>query len=69
MPSSLFERVESLLKEIDREDIANMPADAKFFTIKYADVVSLADTAGLWPQQDIRADQPPLGGVNLVRQQ
>ncbi|HOW68999.1 MAG TPA: secretin N-terminal domain-containing protein [Phycisphaerae bacterium] len=36
--------VESLLKEIDREDIANMPADAKFFKIKYADVVSLADT-------------------------
>lgn len=35
--------VESLLKEIDREDIANMPADAKFFNIKHADVISLAD--------------------------
>ena len=32
-------------------------------------VVNLADTVGLWPQQDIRADQPPLGGVNLVRRQ
>jgi len=29
----------------------------------------LADTVGLWPQQDIRADQLPLGGVNLVRRQ
>ena len=30
---------------------------------------SLADTVGLWPQQDIRADQPPLGDVNLGRRQ
>lgn len=30
---------------------------------------SLADTVGLWPQQDIRADQPPLGGVNLAHRQ
>jgi hypothetical protein len=30
---------------------------------------NLADTVGLWPQQDIRADQPLLGGVNVVRRQ
>jgi hypothetical protein len=30
---------------------------------------SPADTVGLWSQQDIQADQPPLGGVNLVRRQ
>jgi len=37
--------------------------------VNLAEPDSLADTVGLWPQQDIRADQPPLGGVNLVRRQ
>ena len=34
--------------------------------VNLAEPDSPADTVGLWPQQDIRADQPPLGGVNLV---
>ena len=37
--------------------------------VNLAEPESLADTVGIWPQQDIRADQPPLGGVNLVRRQ
>ena len=35
--------------------------------VKLAESDNLADTVGLWPQRDIRADQPPLGGVKLVR--
>ncbi|HSW44088.1 MAG TPA: secretin N-terminal domain-containing protein, partial [Phycisphaerae bacterium] len=35
--------VESLLKEIDREDIPNLPAGAAFFPIRHADVVNVAD--------------------------
>jgi hypothetical protein len=47
-----------------------MPGQAEDLrVVNLAEPDSLADTVGLWPQQDIRADQPPLGGVNLVRRQ
>jgi hypothetical protein len=47
-----------------------MPGQAEDLrVVSLAEPDSLADTAGLWPQQDIRADQPPLGGVNLVCRQ
>jgi hypothetical protein len=47
-----------------------MPGQAEDLrVVNLAGPDSLADTVGLWPQQDIRADQPPLGGVNLVRRQ
>jgi hypothetical protein len=48
-----------------------MPAPAEDLrVVSLAGPDSQADTVGLWPQQDIRADQPPLGGVNLeLRQQ
>ena len=35
--------------------------------VNLAEPDNLADTVGLWPEQDIRPDQPPLGGVKLVR--
>jgi hypothetical protein len=35
--------------------------------VNLAEPDNLADTVGLWPQRDIRADRPPLGGVKLVR--
>jgi len=37
--------------------------------VDLAEPDSPADTMGLWPQQDIRADQLPPGGVNLARSQ
>jgi len=36
--------VELLLKEIDREDVPDLPTGAQMFKIHYADVVGLADT-------------------------
>jgi hypothetical protein len=49
---------------------AGMPGQAEDLrVVSLAEPDNLADTVGLWPQQDIRADQPPLGGVNLVRRQ
>lgn len=36
--------VEALLKEVDREDIPELPSGARFFEVKNADVVNLADT-------------------------
>jgi type II secretory pathway component GspD/PulD (secretin) len=35
--------VESLLAQIDREDVPDLPAGARFFQIQHADVVNLAD--------------------------
>lgn len=35
--------IEALLKEVDREDVPALPTDARFFPLKYADVVNLAD--------------------------
>jgi hypothetical protein len=37
--------------------------------VNLAEPDSLADKVGPWPQQDVRADQPPRGGVNRVRRQ
>lgn len=34
--------------------------------VNQAEARSLADTVGLWLQQDIRADQPSLGGIHQV---
>jgi type II secretion system protein D len=36
--------IESLLKDIDREDIPALPTGARFFVIQHADVVQVADT-------------------------
>ena len=47
-----------------------MPGQAEDLRVaNLADPDSPAVTVGLWPQQDIRADQPPPGGVNRVRRQ
>ena len=47
-----------------------MPGQAEDLrVVSLAEPDSLGDTVGLWPQQDIRGDQPPPGGVNLVRRQ
>ena len=47
-----------------------MPGQAEDLrVVSPAEPDNLADTVGLWPQQDIRAERPPLGGVNLVRRQ
>ena len=37
--------------------------------VNQAEPDNLADTVGPWPQQDIRAAQPPLGGINPGRRQ
>jgi hypothetical protein len=55
---------------IQADTLVGMPGQAEDLrVVNLAEPDSLADTVGLWPQQDIRADQPPLGGVNLVRRQ
>jgi hypothetical protein len=55
---------------IQADTQVGMPGQAEDLrVVNLAEPDSLADTVGLWPQQDIRADQPPLGGVNLVRRQ
>ena len=47
-----------------------MPGQAEDLrVVSLAGPDSLADTVGLWPQQDIRADQPPLGRGNRLRRQ
>ena len=55
---------------IQADTQVGMPGQAEDLrVVNLAEPDSLADTVGLWPQQDVRADQPPLGGVNLVRRQ
>jgi hypothetical protein len=55
---------------IQADTQVGMPGQAEDLqVVNLADPDSLAATVGLWPQQDIRADQPPLGGVNRVRRQ
>jgi hypothetical protein len=47
-----------------------MPGQAEDLrVVKLAEPDSLADMVGLWPQQEVRVDQPPPGGVNRVRRQ
>jgi len=49
---------------------AGKPGQAEDLRVaSLAEPDSRADMVGLWPQPDIRAHQPPLGGVNLVRRQ
>ena len=44
-----------------------MPGQAEDLrVVNLAEPDSLADTVGLWPQQDIREDQPPPGGISLL---
>jgi len=55
---------------IQADTQVGMPGQAEDLrVVNLAEPDNLADTVGLWPQQDIRAEQPPLGGVNLVRRQ
>ena len=53
---------------IPADSQVGMPGQAEDLRVaNLAEPDSLADMVGLWPQQDIRVDQPPLGGVKLVR--
>ena len=55
---------------IQADTPVGMPGQAEGLrVVNLAESDSLADTVGLWPQQDIRADPPPLGGVRLARRQ
>jgi hypothetical protein len=67
-----MERVAGILlgHPIQADTQVGMPGQAEDLRlVNLAEPDSPADTVGLWPQQDIRADQPPLGGVNLARRQ
>jgi len=55
---------------IQADTQVGMPGPAEHIrVVNLAEPDKQADTVGLWPQQDNRADQPPLGGINLVRSQ
>ena len=55
---------------IQADTQVGMPGQAEDLrVVNLAEPDSLADTVGRWSQQGIRADQPPFGGVNLVRRQ
>jgi hypothetical protein len=65
-----MERPAAILPEhpIQADTQVGMPGQAEdLLVVNLAEPDNLAGAVGLWPQRDIRADQPPLGGVKLVR--